>query len=109
MNRLLKSLLRTGVFLLDQSDQAASDIRDRFRDGMDDLSTRTRHVMRSQESHFMKDALTFAAGVTVGIGVGMLFAPASGEETRNSIAGKAQDVGNRVRDRFAAEKERAAS
>jgi hypothetical protein len=109
VNRLVKSLLRTGMFLLDQSDQATADVRDRFRDGIDEISDRTRRVMRSQQSHFMRDALTFAAGVTVGIGVGMLFAPASGEETRNTIADKAQDVSNKVRDRFAAESERAAS
>ena len=45
-------------------------------------------------------ALLFMLGLGAGIGVGMLFAPAKGEETRSRIAEKARDMGGRVRDRF---------
>jgi gas vesicle protein len=34
------------------------------------------------------------------VGAAILFAPASGEETRNSISDKVQDIGDRVRERF---------
>ena len=35
----------------------------------------------------------------------MLFAPASGEQTRRNIAGKAEYYGDRVRERFSKESE----
>jgi hypothetical protein len=109
VNKLLRSLLKTGVFLLEQSDQATADVRDRVRDGVEDLSSRTHQAMRSPQSYVVRDILTFAAGLSLGIGVGILFAPASGEETRSTIADRVQGVGNRVRDRFSAEADRAAS
>jgi len=37
--------------------------------------------------------------------VGMLLAPASGEETRSNIAERVQDLGGKVRDRFSREAE----
>jgi gas vesicle protein len=57
----------------------------------------------------LRDILTFAAGVSLGLGAGILFAPASGQETRNSIADKVQGMGTNVRERFSSEAERAAS
>ena len=45
----------------------------------------------------------FLAGLGIGLGLGILFAPMSGEETRSTIAEKVQDVGERVRDRFSPE------
>jgi gas vesicle protein len=40
------------------------------------------------------------AGVGVGVGLAMLYAPASGEEIRSQIGDKVQDIGDRVRERF---------
>lgn len=49
----------------------------------------------------MADKTEFLAGVVVGalvgVGLGMLFAPQSGEQTRRQIRGRAGDVGDRVR------------
>jgi len=42
----------------------------------------------------------FAAGVGVGIGAGLLLAPASGEEIRNSIGEKVQDISDKVKGRM---------
>jgi len=39
----------------------------------------------------------FLLGVGVGAGLGILLAPASGSETRESVRGKAVDVTNRIR------------
>ena len=55
------------------------------------------------EDHTLRNVLVFAAGVGVGIGAGMLLAPASGEEIRGSIGDKVQDISDRVRDRFTSE------
>ncbi len=84
MNKFLKSLFKTGLDFLEQSDRAG-------------------RAIRRQEDHTVRNAISFAAGIGLGIGLGILLAPASGEETRSSIAEKVQDVGERVRDRFSPE------
>jgi hypothetical protein len=109
MNKLFKSLLKTAVYLLEQSDRVAADVRDRAADGVDrvgdrvsDLRDRTRNLY-GNESHTLRSAISFAAGVGLGIGAGMLLAPASGKETRDSIREKVGHIGAPVRDRFASE------
>jgi len=76
---------------------------------VDDLASRSHQAIRSPENYVLRDILTFAAGVSLGLGAGILFAPASGQETRNSIADKVQGMGTNVRERFSTEAERAAS
>jgi YtxH-like protein len=109
LDNLLKSILKTAVYFIEQSDRVASDVRDRVSDEYDgasdritDLRDRARDLYAG-ESHTLRNVLTFAAGVGVGIGAGMLLAPASGEEIRGSISDKVQDIGDRVRDRFSSE------
>jgi hypothetical protein len=106
MNKLLKSVLKTVVYLLDQTESVAEDMRDRVADSVDragdrmsDLRDRARDFYPG-EDHTLRNILTFAAGVGVGVGAAILFAPASGEEIRNQIGEKVQDIGERVRDRF---------
>lgn len=109
MNNLLKSVLKTAIYFLDQSDRMAGDIRDRVTDTVDrasdrlaDIGERTRDLYPG-EDHTLRKALTFAAGVGVGIGAALLFAPVSGEEVRSSIGEKVQGIGDRVRGRFSPE------
>ena len=109
MNNLIRSILKTAVYFLDQTDHVASDMRDRFSDGVDRASDRISDL-RSQaedlyqgEDHTFRNVMTFVAGVGVGVGAAILFAPASGQEIRNSIGEKVQDIGDRVRDRFTSE------
>jgi hypothetical protein len=113
LNNLLKSILKTAVYFVEQSDRVASDVRERVSDEYDgasdrisDLRDRARDLYAG-ENHTMRNVLVFAAGVGVGIGAGMLLAPASGEEIRGSIGDKVQDIGDRVRDRFSSEKRNA--
>jgi hypothetical protein len=56
-----------------------------------------------REDHTVRNVMTLAVGIAVGIGAGVLLAPASGEEIRNSIGKKVHDIGDRVRNRFSAE------
>ena len=113
MNKFLKSVLKTAVYLLDQSDRVAADMRDRVVDRVDEVSDRVsdlRHRARDlygHEDHTLRNIMTFAAGVGVGIGAGMLFAPTSGEDIRNSIGERVHDIGDRVRTRFSSEANRA--
>jgi hypothetical protein len=111
MNSLIKSILKTAVYFLDQSDRFTDDIRDRVSDTVDsardrfsDLRDRAGDLYEG-ESHTMRNVFVFAAGVAVGVGAGMLLAPASGEEIRGTIGDKVQDIGDRVRDRFSSQSE----
>jgi len=109
VNNLLKSILKTAVYFVEQSDRVASDVRDRVADSLDSASDRMSKLRdRAQdyyegENHTLRNILTFAAGVGVGVGVGMLLAPASGEEIRGTIGDRVQDISDRVRDRFSSE------
>jgi hypothetical protein len=92
MSRILKSLLRKGLDLLEQPDWA--DIRE--------TADLLRRKIRG-EDRTLRYVLTFAAGVGVGLGVGILTAPASGAQNRRAIAGKVREAGNRIKTRTAVE------
>lgn len=112
MNKLLKSVLKTVVYLLDQAEDVADDMRGRVSDTVSRAGDRVSDLrdqaqdLYSGEDHTLRNVLTFAAGVGVGIATAMLFSPASGEEIRSQIGEKVQDIGGRVRDRFSSESER---
>jgi gas vesicle protein len=117
MNKFLKLLLGTSLYLLDQSDSFTKGARDRAADRMSDLRdaaqekfetasdrvARASRAIRGEDHQVFSNVLRFAAGVGVGIGLGLILAPASGEETRSVIAGRVQEMGDRVRNRFSSE------
>lgn len=93
-NSVLKSLLKTAVYVIDQTAEKVDRVSDRAYDMADDARTAI-----FPEDHTLRHVLLFAAGVGVGVGAGLLLAPASGEETRNSITEKVQDIGDKVKSR----------
>ena|SRR5438309_5974385 len=95
LNTLLKSILKTAVFLMDQG----SDRMDRLSDRASDFADDARDAIYPRENHTMRNIMAFAAGVGVGVGAGMLLAPSSGTELRNTITDKVQDISNKVRTR----------
>jgi hypothetical protein len=109
MNNLIRSILKTAVYFLDQSDRFTSDVRDRVSEGVGRAADRVSdlrdqaHDLYSGEDHTVRNVLTFVAGVGVGVGAALLFAPASGEELRGQIGDKVQDIGDRVRERFSSQ------
>jgi gas vesicle protein len=111
LNKLVKVALSTGLYLLEQSDKATASMRervkDRINDQIEDLTDRAREAF-SPEDHTLRNVLSLAAGVGAGVAIGMLCAPAKGEELRSSIAGKVQDASSKFRQRFSSE-ERAAT
>jgi gas vesicle protein len=114
-NNLVKSILRTAVYFLDQSDRVASDVRDRVTDTVDraadrvsELKNQAREVYQGQD-HTVRNVLMFAAGVGVGVGAGFLLAPASGDELRGTISDRVHDMGDRVRGRFSSGLKKAAT
>jgi gas vesicle protein len=48
----------------------------------------------------------FLFGLGLGIGLGVLFAPMSGEETRNNLSERANDLANSARDSYAQNRDR---
>jgi len=64
---------------------------------------RASRVIRGDDSHFMSTTTALLIGVGLGVSVGLLFAPASGEEIRSNLADKVQDFGDKVRNRFSPE------
>jgi len=102
VNNLLKSILKTAVYVLDQADGFTSDVRDRAErvtDRVSDLADQGHDVVYG-EDHTMRNIGLFVAGVGVGVAAGVLFAPSSGDELRGSMRDKVADIGDRVRDRF---------
>jgi len=117
MNKLLKTLLGAGLFLLEQSDSATKSVRDRAAGPLGDLRdaaqekyeaaaermARASKAIRGEDSDMWRNTLLFTAGVGVGVGVGLILAPASGDETRSAIAGRVHEVGDKVRRQFSPE------
>ena len=98
MNKFLKSLVRTAVCMMDQyyeqvdrASDRVSGLVDRGRDRVSDMIDRGREVI-SPENHELRNLLSFAAGLGVGLGAGILLAPASGKEIRSSIKEKVQNI-----------------
>ena len=106
-NKLLKSLLKTTVYILDQTaeevDQAvdrASEIRDRAKQAVDEAAS----AIHPQAEHTARDVLSFVAGIGLGVAAGILLAPASGAELRNSISDRVKDIGSGVRERVSSQR-----
>ena len=95
LNSVLKSILKTAVYLMDQT----ADTVDRASSRASDMAENARDAIYPREDHTLRNVLAFAAGVGVGIGAGMLLAPSSGEELRNNITDKVQEITNRVSSR----------
>ena len=105
MSNLLKSILKTAVYVIDQVDNA-TDVRDRVgrhvdrvSDRVSDLADHAKEVIYG-EDHTVRNLFLFLAGVGVGVGAGILLAPSSGEEMRSAVREKVEDIGDRVRGRF---------
>jgi hypothetical protein len=102
----LSMLLGTGLYLLDP-------LRNRLADRLDDLTDRAQdtyemasdrfgrasRVIRGEDHRGLSTTAAVLIGMGIGLGVGLLFAPATGEETRSNLAGKVHDFGDKVRDR----------
>lgn len=109
---LFNILLDTGLSILDTfrdrvSDQAES-VADRAKDAYDTASGRVRKVSRSitgEDHSGLSSAAALLAGLGVGVALGILFAPASGEEIRRNIGYKVQEFGARIRSRESGERE----
>ncbi|HEX4785587.1 MAG TPA: YtxH domain-containing protein [Candidatus Sulfotelmatobacter sp.] len=98
-NNVLKSLLKTAVYVMDQTSDQVDRVSQRASDFADDART----AIFPEEDHTLRNILLFAAGVGVGAGAALLLAPASGEDIRNSIGEKVQDISDKVKGRVSSQ------
>ena len=102
--KLLKLMLGTGLFLIESNrvgrrvGRQVGDLRDSASDKLDDFADRIGRVSDSLSGRrdYVTPIGSFLVGMGIGAGLGMLFAPASGEETRSKIMDQAADLKDRV-------------
>ena len=95
LDNFVKPILKSIVYLMDE----AADRVDRVSDRASELAENTKRVIYPNEGNTFRNIVSFAAGVGVGIAAGMLLAPSSGENLRNSIGGRVHNIGDKIRGR----------
>lgn len=87
----------------DQLRERTDDVKEAVKQKYDDTADRlyeARNALQGRSDWFASTA-SFLGGIGIGVGLGILFAPVSGEEARAALRDKAADVRNKVSD-FAA-------
>ena len=95
LNKFVKSILKSVVYIMDETVDRVDRVSSRASRIADD----TRSVIYPDEGHVLRNVMSFAAGVGVGVAAGVLLAPSSGRELRNTISDRVQNIGDRVRGR----------
>jgi hypothetical protein len=83
-----------GEQLRDRADQAGDEVKRRYDDEADRLQEAGR-ALRGR-SHWAARTMNFLGGIGIGMGLGMLFAPVSGQEARTAIRDKVVDIKKKV-------------
>lgn len=113
--KILKVMLGTGLFLMETNRVGnrvrgrVKDLSETARDKYSDLMDRVDDISDSLSGRrdYVTPIGSFLVGMGIGAGLGLLFAPASGEETRSAIWDQASQIKNRVADRAADLRDRA--
>ena len=104
-NSVLKSLLKTTVYILDQTAEQVDRVADRtteIRDHAKRVVDSAASAIRPQrEDNTLRNIVGFAAGVGLGVGAGLLLAPARGVEIRGAISDRVKDISDAVKGRVA--------
>lgn len=99
---LLLTDAKLWTMMNDRLTERVDDVNDTVRENYQEVSDRMRaagRAVRGRDNEWIAPTVSFLGGVSLGIGAALLFAPASGEETRSAIRDKAVDLGNKVRER----------
>ena len=101
--------LKCGLLLTDakmwdavneQLRERSGDVKDVVKQEYEDTADRLHDAHKALRggSDWLTSAASFLGGVGIGVGLGILFAPVSGEEARAALRDKAADVKNKVSD-----------
>ncbi len=108
--KLLDLLIGAGLYLLDPVRDRVADqidaVSDKAKDVYEEASGRVRKASRAmtgEDRSGLSSAAALLAGLGVGVALGILFAPASGEQIRRNIADRAREFGGRTRSRVSDE------
>lgn len=105
----LRLALKLGLLLSDRKTWAsvgerirgrAEDIGEEAQEKYESATDRLREANQALRggTPWLLHAVNFAGGVALGVGLGLLFAPASGEEIRSELRDKASDIKRKVSD-----------
>ena len=95
-NGFVNSLLKAAVYILDQTAEQVDPSSERASPIQDGAKS----AVYPEEDHTLRNILSFAVGLGLGVGTGILFAPASGEEIRSAIGDSIQDISGQVKERL---------
>ena len=95
IEKFLRSILKSVVYIMDETANRV----DRVSDRASEFAENTRSVIYPNEGHTVRNIMSFAAGIGVGVAAGILLAPSSGAELRSTISDKVQNIGDKVRGR----------
>ena len=95
LDGFVKSILKAVVYMIDE----AADRVDRVSDRASEFAATTKRAIYPNEGNTLRNVVSFAAGVGVGVAAGILLAPSSGEKLRNSIGGKVHNISDKIRHR----------
>ena len=103
-------LLGAGLYFLDPVRERLADqiesVSDKAKDAYDTASGRVRRASQAitgEDRPVLGSTAALFVGVGVGVALGILFAPASGEQVRRNITDTFQEFGGRVRRRVSGE------
>ena len=107
---LFDVLLGTGLDLLnlvrDRAADHAESVTEAAKEAYEEASGRVRRASRAiagEDHSGIGSVAALLLGVGVGVAVGILFAPAPGEQVRRNVADKLQEFGGRIRSRVSGE------
>jgi len=95
IDKFVRSILKSIVYVMDE----AANRVDRVSDRASEFAENTRSVIYPNEGNTLRNVMSFAAGIGVGVAAGLLLAPSSGAELRSTISDKVQNIGDKVRGR----------
>lgn len=95
IDKFVRSILKSIVYVMDETANRV----DRVSDRASEFAESTRSVIYPNEGNTLRNVVSFAAGIGVGVAAGLLLAPSSGAELRSTISDKVQDISDKVRGR----------
>lgn len=82
--------------LTEQLREGANEVSDVVTRRYEKAADRLQHRRPSESTGMGSPAVTFLAGLGLGVGLGVIFAPVSGDEARAVIRDKVVDIKNKV-------------